>query len=71
MLKTWEDIKFIININTTKNKSINCLSVINTEETDPFVLKSSLDKFFTTVGKKMKSNIVYTLKDCTDYLTNP
>ena len=62
MLKTWQDIKFIININTTKNKSINCLSVINTEETDPFVLKSSLNKFFTTVGKKMKSNIVYTLK---------
>ena len=49
----------------------NCLSAINTEETDPFVLKSSLNKFFTTVGKKMKSNIVYTLKNYTDYLTNP
>ena len=52
MLKTWEGIKSIININTTKNKSINCLNVNNTKETDPFVLSSSFNKFFTTIAKK-------------------
>ena len=38
MLKTWEGIKSIIHINTTKNKSINCLNVNRIEETEPFVL---------------------------------
>ena len=52
MLKTWEGIKSIININTTKNKSINCLNVNNAKETDPFVLSSSSDKFLTTITKK-------------------
>ena len=41
MLKTWEGMKSIVNINTTKNKAINCLSVNNTKETDPFVLINS------------------------------
>ena len=38
MLKTWEGIKSIIHINTTKNKSINCLNVNRIEEMEPFVL---------------------------------
>ena len=33
MLKNCEVLKSIININTTKNKSINCLNVTNTEGT--------------------------------------
>ena len=71
MLKTWEGIKSIININTTKNKSVNCLNANNTEETNPFVLSSSFNKFFTTVAKKIESKIVHTPKNYTDYLTNP
>ena len=71
MLKTWEGIKPIININTTKYKSINCLNVNNIKETDPFLLSSSLNKFFTTVAKKIESNVVRTPKNYTDYFTNP
>ena len=52
MLKTWECIKSIININATKNKSINCPNVNNPEETNPFVLSSSFNKFFTAITKK-------------------
>ena len=52
MLKTWEGIKSIININTTKNKPMDCLNGNNTKETDPFVLSSSFNKFFTTIAKK-------------------
>ena len=36
MCKTWEGIKPIINTNITKNKSVNCLDVNKTKETDPF-----------------------------------
>ena len=71
MLKTWEGIKSIININTTKNKSINCLSGNDIEETDPFVLSSSFNKVFTTIAEKIESNIVHTPNIYTDYLTNP
>ena len=71
MLKTWEGIKSIIHINTTKNKSINCLNVNNIKETDHFVLSSSFNKFFTKIVKKIEPNIVHTCKNYTDYLTNP
>ena len=71
MVKTWEGIKSIIHINTTKSKSINCFNVNNIEETDPFVLSSSFNKFFTKIAKKIESNIVHTPKNYTDYLTNP
>ena len=54
MFKTWEDIKSIIHINTTKNKSINCLNVNNIEKTGPFVLNSSFNTFFTTIAKKSR-----------------
>ena len=70
MLKTWEGIK-LININNTKNKSINCLNVNNTKEMNPFVLNSSFNKFFTTIAKKIESKIVHTLKNYKCYLTNP
>ena len=38
---------------------------------DPFVLGSSFNKFFTTIAKKIESNIVHTPKNYKDYLTNP
>ena len=77
--KTWEGIKSIININTTKNKSIDCLNKNNTEETDLLVLNSSISRFFTTIAKKKKkkkkkkkeSSIVHKPKNYTDHLTNP
>ena len=71
MLKTWEGIKSIININTTQNKSINCLNVNNTKEMDPFLLNSSFNKFFRTIVQKIESNIVHTPKNYKYYLTNP
>ena len=43
----------------------------NTEEVDPFVLSSSFNKFFITIAKKIKSNIVHTPKNHTNYLPNP
>ena len=38
---------------------------------DPFVLNSSFNKFFTTIAKKIESNIVYIPKNYTDYPSNP
>ena len=48
MFKTWEGMKFIVNTNTTKSKSSNCLNINNTEETDPFLPSISFIKFLTT-----------------------
>ena len=71
MLKTWEGIKSIININTSKRKSNNCFNINNIQETDHFVLSRSFNRFFTTIAKKTESNIFHTLKNYIDYLTNP
>ena len=58
-LKYWADIKSITKINTTKNKSFNCLKVNDTKETDPFVLSSSFNKFFINNCRKIASNIIH------------
>ena len=60
MLKSWEGMKTIINTNTTKNKSINCRNVNNTEETDPF--KQFLSQISHSNCQKIESNIVHTPK---------
>ena len=52
-----------------KNKDVN--NVNNIEETDPFVLSYSFNKFFTRIAKKIESSIVHTPKNYKDYLTNP
>ena len=62
MLKPWEDIKSIININTTKNNSINCLNVNNTKEIEHFCSKQFLQHVFHNTAKKIESNIVHTPK---------
>ena len=38
MLKTWDRIKSIININKKEKKDINCLKVDDQQATDPFVI---------------------------------
>ena len=62
MLKTWEGIKSIIHINTNNNKSINSLNVNDIEETDPFVLNSSFNKFSQQLPKKQNPTLSTHLK---------
>ena len=37
MLKTWEGVKLLVNINKGNNETVTCLNVDVTEETDPFL----------------------------------
>ena len=50
MLKTWEGIKLLVNINKRNNKTVNCLNVDGVEETDPFVRSNHFNKFFLTIA---------------------
>ena len=52
MLKTWNGIKSIININKKEKKDINCLKVDDQQATDPFVISNYFNKFLTTIAKK-------------------
>ena len=36
MLKTWEGIKLLVNINKRNNKTVTCLNVGGVEEADTF-----------------------------------
>ena len=70
MRKIWEGIKSVININTTKNESINCLSV-NSTKNRPFCCKQFLHQVFHNECQKVGSGIAHTHKSYTDHLTNP
>ena len=69
MLKTWDEIKSVININKQEKK--NCLKVDDQQATDPFVISNYFNKFFTTIAKKIESKIVQTDKKYSDFLDNP
>ena len=58
MLKTWDGIKSIININKKEKKDINCLKVDDQQATDSFLISNYFNKFFTTIAKKIESKIV-------------
>ena len=53
MLKIWNGIKSIININKKEKKDINCLKVDDQHVTDPFVISNNFNKFFTTIAEKI------------------
>ena len=71
MLKTWNGIKSIININRKKKKDINCLKVDNQQATDPFLISSYFNKFFTTIVEKTENKILQMDKKYSDFLDNP
>ena len=71
MLKTWEGIKLIVNINKRNNKIVNCLNVDGVEETDPFVISNHFNKFFSTIAQQFEGKIVKTNKHVSDFLSEP
>ena len=71
MLKTWEGIKLIVNINKRNNKTITCLNVDGIEEMDPFLISNHFSKFFSTFAQKTEGKIVKTNKHFSDILTKP
>ena len=71
MLKTWEGIKLLVNINKRNNKTVNCLNVDGVEETDPFVISNHFNKFFSTIAQQIEGKIVKTNKHFSDFLSDP
>ena len=70
MLKTWNGIKSVININKKERKDIKCLKVDDQQATDPFVISNYLNKFFTTIPKKIERITVQTDIKYSDFLDN-
>ena len=69
MLKTWEEIKSLINI--YNRDTVNYLSVDGTEEADPFLVSSHFNKFFSTISRKLEFKIFKTNKNVSHFLTGP
>ena len=70
MLKTWEGIKLLVNINKRNNKTVNCLNVDGVEETDPFVISNHFNKFFSTIAQQIEGKNVKTNKRFSDFLSD-
>ena len=71
MLKTWEGIKLLVNINKRNNKTVTCLDVDGIEETDALFISNQFSKFFSTIAQKIEGKIVKTNKQFSDFLTEP
>ena len=71
MLKTWEGIKLLVNVNKRNNKAVTCLNVDGVEETDPFVISNHFNKFFSTIAQQIEGKIVKTTKHFSDVQSEP
>ena len=71
MLKTWEGIKLLVNINKRNNKTFNCLNVDGVEDTDPFVISNHFNNLFSTIVQQIEGKIFKTNKRFSDFLSEP
>ena len=71
MLKTWEGIKLLVNINKRNNKTVTSLNVDGVEETGPFVISNHFNKFSSTTAQKIQGKIVKINKQFSDFLSKP
>ena len=71
ILKTWEGIKLLVNMNERNQKTVICLNVDGIEETDQFLIYNHFNKFFSTIVQKSDGKIVKTNKHFSDFLTEP
>ena len=71
MLKTWEGIKLLININQRNNKTLTRLNADGIEEKDPFLISNHFNNFFPIITKKIEGKIVKNNKNISDFLTEP
>ena len=71
MLKTWEGIKLLVNINKRNNKTVTCLNIDGVEETDPFIISNHFNKFFSTIAQKIHSKLVKTNQHFSNFLSEP
>ena len=71
MVKTWKEMKLIVNINKRNNKTLICLSVDGIEEADPFLISNHFNRFFETIAQKTECKTVKTKKHFLDFQTEP
>ena len=71
MLKTWEGINLLVNINKRNNKTVTCLNIDGVEETNPFVISNHFNTFFLTIAQKIQGKLVMTNKHFSDFLSEP
>ena len=71
MLKTWEGINLLVNINKRNNKTVTCLNIDGVEETNPFVISNHFNTFFSTIAQKIQGKLVMTNKHFSDFLSEP
>ena len=68
MLKTWEGIKLLVNIDKRNTKAVTCLNIDGIEETDPFLISNHFNKVFSTIAQKITGKVVKTNKHFSDFL---
>ena len=68
--KTWKGIKVIISIKTITTTVLHSIEFNNGTITDPTAMSNVFNNHFTSIAEKTKSNIKFSCKHYTDYLSN-
>ena len=71
LLKTWEDIRKVINITTKGNKEINCIQIGNKTINNPTRIANDFNNHFTSIAEKTEDNLVKSQFNYPKYLSNP
>ena len=66
--RTWEAVRFLINVKIKSNKQITSLNINNQIETNPKRISEAFKKFFSTIAKDIDNKIIPTNKTHKDYL---
>ena len=67
---TWKGIKTIISIRNITTAIPHSIEFSNRTITDPTAMSNAFNNYFTSIAEKTKSNINFSPKHYTDYLSN-
>ena len=67
---TWKGIKTIITIKNTTTTIPHPIEFNKRTITDPTTMNNAFNNYLTSIADKTKSNIKFSSKHCTDYLSN-
>ena len=69
--KVWEGVRSLITLRNSNPSNPSCLSVDNTLVTDPTVIASSFNEYFTSIADNIRKDIPSSNKHFSTYLKNP
>ena len=69
--KAWKGVKSIINVRNSNPSRLSCLNINNNLVTDPSVIATSFNEYFSTIADNIRKDIPPSSKHFSSFLKNP